>query len=333
MTDTASPTRSFKRGAEAAKAASTTQSFSRAGFFQLDDGDRAFVQFITDCDEWINVDTHPMLPTKARPADYQGDKWPEKIQSVCRLTTMGDGLPLYGDCYVCENIPDPKDPTKPFKKVARTYALGVILDEVIGDGSAATGGPAKMGKRSGYRMKKVEFVDPETKQSTLVPDVNVFTFGWGNFYAALEGAAQVNDGTICNLIFAIKRQGKGLDTKYAITSMGVQSRDFNDPVHLAKVGVTIQDGEKVYPKRLDLTEMVNDKASDDFYARFIDPTKKAPSKNSDGVVAPKAAEVEPADLEALKNRLLGYTQAMEGDGASSGSSLSETSSDANYDED
>lgn len=306
MTDTA---RSFKRGAEAAKAAASNSFSSRVGYFSLEEGNRAYVQFITDWDEWYVVDSHAMVPTKPRAADWQGDKWPSTVQPVCRHTIMGDGLPIADDCYVCSDIPSPKDPNKPFPKSSRTWALGVLLEEVFGDGSPALGGPTKKDKRVGYKMKMVESVDKDTKETTMVPEVVVFTFGWKNFFAALEGAAQVNDGTICNLAFAIQREGKGLDTKYIITSMGPQKRDFREAEHLAKLGIDIVNGEKVYPDKYDLGRMIFDRASDDYYARFIDPNK-TPAKNSGASPGSKpSTEAEPADLQAMRNRLLGYSEA------------------------
>ncbi len=312
MTDALTTSRGLKKGAEAAKAAATSSGFNRASYFKLQDGERAFVQFITDWDEWLNAVIHSMVPSKPRPSDWTGDNWPAKVMPVCRYTPAGDDLPLFDDCYVCDNIPDPNDSNKPFKKVARTYALGVILEEVIGDGSPEKGGKDKLGRRVGFKIKKTTQVNPETKVEEEAPDVQIFTFGWSNFFQALEGAAQVNDYTICNLAFAIQRNGKGLDTKYTITSMGLQPRDFRDASHLAKVGITLENGNKVYPKHLNLEDTIMHRASDDFYATYIDPTK-SPKKSSQGTQGSQAAsapkpvvEAEPEELKAMRDRLLSY---------------------------
>lgn len=300
MTDVVQ-TRSFRTGAEAAKVVQTGSSFMRLPYFSLKDGERKFVQFITDCDEWHTVDTHAMVPTKAQPAGWTS-KWPATVQPVCRLTKMEDGLPLFPDCYVCSDIPDPRDSSKPFKRATRTWSLGVIVEEVFGDGSDKLGGPSRLGKRFGFRMKTVESTTPEGEKVN-VPDIQVFTFAWGNFYAAIDGAASINDGTITNLIFAIQRSGTGTDTKYVPSSVGVQTRNFNEEKYLKMCGIELKDGKKIYPPHMDIPKMIMDRASDDYFARFIDPTKTVEVKPEK-----KSNDVEPADLEAMRARILGFSE-------------------------
>src|SRR3954469_18353391 len=93
----------FRRGAEEAKAAAKGSNFARTEFFNIDDGKSAILRFISPQEDWIVVDQHAMIPTKGKPSDSPEDrKWPEKMGCVCRNTKMGNGKPMYGDCYICE---------------------------------------------------------------------------------------------------------------------------------------------------------------------------------------------------------------------------------------
>lgn len=303
----------FGRGVEVAKTTSSSSS-SRTGYFKLDDGETAFVQFVTDPYEWITVDMHNAVPTKPKPAKWEGN-WPDKMNAVCRLTKDGNKQPIYNDCYICENIKDPRDASKPYRKTTRTWALAVMMEEVKGDGSEETGGPSKLGKRIGFRARKTEVTkrDAEGKptgESEVRPEVVFVTMGWKNFFAALEGAALVNDGTITNLVFAIKRSGTELDTTYSITSLGEQKADFNQAKWAEKLGVKITGHDednnpvKVYPPEIDIERLLDERSSDEYYGRFFDP-------NSEYTPAERTQEREKPEptsnsLEEMKRRVLGY---------------------------
>lgn len=312
----------FRRGVEAVKTASTsTGSFGRTGYFKLDDGERAFVQFISDPYEWIPVDMHNRVPTKSKPVDFEGN-WPEFMNAVCRHTKGENKLGIYPDCYICENLKNPRDPAKPFQRTSRTWAIAVLKEEVIGDGSAASGGEAKKGKRVGFRNKKIEVPvrgadGKPTGEMQEKPEVVFVTMGWKNFFAALEGTAQVHDGSITHLIFAIQRSGEMLDTTYSITSMGEQRVkggkvvDFSDPEFASQVGVTItgeRDSEgsliKKYAPDIDIVKLLDERSSDEYYAKFFDTGKSVPSQSRQAAVKPR--DEEPASLAEMKQRILGY---------------------------
>lgn len=316
MTDTQTPTRGFRRGAEQAKASNDFAS-TRPGFFSIKDGEVAFVQFVTDPWEWITVDMHSQVQTKQQPQDWEGT-WPRNVTPMCRLNKMEDGLPLHGDCYVCENLKSKgkNDQPVPFKKTSRTWALGVLRQEVTKDG-----------RRQGFKnkMKEYSILDAEgktTSNTEMRPEVVIFTQGWKNFFAAVSGAAQAYGGSITNLTFAIKREGEMLDTSYSVTPLGATKQDWNQPEYASKLGISVDwdnrdaDGHptKTYPGWLDLETMVLHRASDDFYGRFIDPRVTVPSGKKADASKP-VNEVEPEALQNMRERIMGHGAATEAQGA------------------
>lgn len=322
MTDTA---RSFRTGTEAAKEG-TAFALSRAGFFKLKEDERVFVQFITEPGEWQTVDMHPQVPTKPKPADYEGN-WPKYVNPVCRRTKMGDDLPLYDDCYVCEHLKGQDG--KPFKRQSRIWAIGVLREEVLGDGTEGRmGGPSKRGQRVGFKNRTVEFLvldaegrplrgddDKPTGEKVIRPEVVIFTMAWTNFFAALQGHAAALGGTIGNVVFDIRRTGGGLDTDYPSTPVGFnQQQDFNTPASLERIGIkldpdhTDENGHhlKIYPYEYNLHRMLDYRSSAEFYGRFIDPRVETPSgKKAD----PKpSVDVEPDAMKNMRERIMSWSE-------------------------
>lgn len=324
----------FRTGAESAKAGTGFAS-SRAGFFKIADNELAFVQFVTDPWEWITVDMHSMVRTKGQPSDWEG-QWPESVSPVCRRNKVDMGgalVPMFEDCYVCEFLKDPYNASKPFKRSSRTWALGVLREEVLGDGSPEQGGEKWLGRRRGFRNKMTEMLklDAEgnplkgpdgklTGEKEMVPEVVIFTMGWKNFFQGIQGAAQINNSDICrntitNLTFAIQRQGEKLETNYSVTSMGSGKQDFNDPKYAEKIGVKVdlaqRDAEghpkKIYPPQYDIPKMLNHRASAEFYARFIDPRVTVPSGKK---TEPKPSnDAEPENLKGMRERIMAWSDA------------------------
>jgi hypothetical protein len=310
------------------------------GYFKIEDGERAYVQFVTDIWEWVTVDMHNMVPSKPKPADFTGENWPEKVSPICRLTKMGDGMPMYDDCYVCANITDPRKQNKPWAKTARIWAIGVLREEVLGNGSPEQGGEAMMGKRVGFKDKKVEVakIGPDgkpTSEKEMKPAVVLFTMGWKNFFSAIEGTAQVNDGTITNLNFAIIRSGKELDTTYQITNLGKTKRDFNDPKGAASLGIKVDpskvDAEghpyKEYPSEYDMLRIIADRSSAEFYNKFLVPGG-ASSGSSNGTAKP-SNDVSTEKLDEMQRRIQGY-ESDEASAATSGAPAEDPASDESF---
>jgi hypothetical protein len=103
------------------------------------------------------------------------------------------------------------------------------------------------------------------------------------------------------------------DTTYHLVGLGPSNYDLRSPEALAKYGIEVVGYDdlgrpvKKYPKEYDLRYILYARASDDYYARWIDPTKTV-ERNSAGAqaVVTKAAaeEVSQASLQAMRERLV-----------------------------
>jgi hypothetical protein len=311
--------RSFKRGAtEAKEAAKSTGGFvRRIGFFPtMNDNDIVYGRFLTDASEWMTADYHNFYPTKPAPANYKGTNWPQTMGPVCRRTKMGDGLPLFDDCYCCDH-PVMSKWGKMSKPQARTSAIMVLREPVMGDGSDKRGGPTMTGKRVGFKdkTKEITYKKDGNDVTEKVKDIVIVTKAWSNFYSALEGAAQVY-GTILDRDFAITVSNAGTkDVDFK--SIGLEAtpqHDLRDPEVAKKYGITItseidEDGNpiKVWPPEMDLALIVFAQADIDFYARFIDPAL-TPKDNGDSEehlpVSTQTNDVETKKLADMAARIL-----------------------------
>lgn len=292
----------FRTGADAAQEAAKFSggNWQRTNWFSIEDGEAITLRFLTDHDQWITVDQHNNIKTKGAPADFKGDKWPERMYGVCRR----DPAFSFGECYICDFLVDGKAVKKPS---ARQWALACIREEVLGDGSEEMGGPEKKGQRIGFkdatrtvtRRKEGSKDETEEVEEKAIVVVNQ---GWKNFFSTLQGYAGMN-GTVLDRDYYIKRSGKGTDTTYAIMPFPpVEGFDVRNP-----------DVRKRYESDLDLGAVVTDKASDEFYARFFDPRVTASSEGkveSTGQAAEVAKPSNDVDeeekLAAMAARVTGY---------------------------
>jgi hypothetical protein len=320
--------RGFRQGIDSAKEASSRGPSSRmVDFFRLDDGQAIFARFLTDAHEIMEASVHTMYPTKPKPEGYEGN-WPKSVSAVCRNSKMGDGQPMFPDgCYACQH---PKmDDGKPRGAVARTYGLLIAREEVLGDGTENYMDPRSnppriipKGQRAGFRDRKREYqaYDFTTNQPIggveLVPEVLLCEMGWKNFWSDIEGIAQLY-GTVANQEMNIRRTGSGMqDTEYHILGLGPSSYDMREPSILAKYGIEVVGYDdygrpiKKYPVHYSIPHLLYARASDDYYARWIDPTKTV-ERGTAGVeqVVTKAGqeEVSQASLEAMRARLVSST--------------------------
>jgi hypothetical protein len=316
--------RGFRQGTEAAKEASSRGPSSRmVDFLRMEDGQLLFCRFLTDHYEITEAMVHTMYPTKPKPEGYEGN-WPKTISAVCRNTKLGDGQPMFPDgCYACQH---PKmDDGKPRAAVARTYGLLVVREEVLSDGTEKYVRPGSnppqiipQGQRAGWRDKKREYqaYDFNTNQPVggveMVPDVLLAEMGWKNFWSDIEGIAQLFQ-TICNQEMTIRRTGSGMnDTEYHIVGLGTSSYDMRDPKVLAKYGIEVVGYDdmgrpiKKYPPHYSIPHLLYARASDEYYARWIDPTKSVAMGAGAPAVVTKAPaeEVSQASLQAMRERLV-----------------------------
>lgn len=270
----------FGKGGEQAAIISESQGgskFARVNYFKLADKEQGVFRFITDSPDWIFVKQHPSVPTKNKPSDWPDKaKWPEGMPAVCRHDQAFVGM--YSDCYVCDTpVMNPRDTTKPLKPALRVWALAVEREAVMGDGTDAMGGADKKGKLLGYRdaTEEVEVKDGDSTKKVKQKKIVIVNMGMKNFFGALQGIFGIY-GTVCDRDYAIKRSGEGLDTDYTIVPLdktvghepGSESWD-----RLLKA---------VEEQSIDLEAIVAEKASDDYFARFFDPSKtSAPMKGKE----------------------------------------------------
>lgn len=272
MTASTSPAMSFRRGGSAAEQAEKEANVSSSGrrgpdFFGLkEDGESTVIRLLTDHDEWIWVDQHSFVPTKQGPKD--AEKWPKSMTSVCRKDKAFEGH--YSDCYICD-----AKLKNSFGKVAtpriRVWALAVERELVRGDGSEALGGPAKQGVVIGVR-DKIDEVDEfgadgkPTGNKLNYPRILVINMPMKGFFSHLKALHGLY-GTVADRDFSVTRSGTGTETEYKIVPI--------DPIPDVRPGTPAWDKylQAVNEREISLEGIVADKATDEYYARFFDPTK------------------------------------------------------------
>ncbi|WP_428957811.1 hypothetical protein [Streptomyces sp. cg35] len=272
MTASTNPVMSFRRGGSAAEQAEKEANVSSGGrrgpdYFSLrEDGASTVVRLLTDHDEWIWVDQHSFVPTKPGPKD--AEKWPESMTSVCRYDKAFGGH--YSDCY----IDDAKIKNKWGKLASpriRVWALAIERELVRGDGSEALGGPSMNGIVVGVRDKidEIDELDAEGKATGIklkYPRIIVINQPMKGFFSNLKALYGLYR-TVCDRDFEITRDGTGTDTNYKIVPI--------DPIPELKPGTPAWEkyGQAVAEREISLDAIVADKASDEYYARFFDPSK------------------------------------------------------------
>ncbi len=315
-------------GAEAAAAASGTK-FARLNYFTLDEGKSVVLRFLTDSPDWWYVKQHPSVPTKNAPADYKGT-WPQQMPAVCRHDDAFASI--YSDCYICDlPVMNPRDTTKALKPALRVWALAVEREAVIEGGIIK--GYKTVKEEVAVRNEKGEDTGQKVSQSKIV----VVNMGVKNYFGGLQGIYGLYQ-TVTDRDMSIRRTGSGLDTDYQIIPLdpietpegrlagpkfivhkdehgNEISREIITPAHPS--WATFE--KAVSDQGIDLLQVIADRAGDDYYARFFDPTKTATSNNaaatgtSNTPAAAPAAEqaqgggdvVDPARLEAMRNRVRG----------------------------
>ncbi len=323
MSDTSSNPfeRGFISGADNIAKTEGSDYVTRYPFFSIKEGEIAYLQFVTDVHEWQKASMHNMVPTKPKPSWWGDTPWPSQISAVCRRTLMQDGKPLYDDCYIDDFV---QINGRPAKATGRTWAIAILREEVIGDGTPQLGGDAYRGRRYGFRNKTCKWAtfgddnkmigEPETR-----PAFVVISKAWKNFFGGIRSAANVNGGTVANLTFAIERVGDGLDTDYPATSLGASPQDFGRAEYLKRIGIDVaadpsQPGgiRKLWPEELNLAKMLQYRVSEEYYALFVDPRVQAPPSNrkmahqEDMAPVRSVPSIQDDELQRMRERIQGY---------------------------
>ncbi|MET7363308.1 hypothetical protein ABZS76_33390 [Streptomyces sp. NPDC005562] len=273
MTANTSPALSFRRGGNAAEEAEKVASASGGrrdrspDYFSLkNDKDSTVVRLLTDHDDWIYVEQHSFVPTKAAP---QGaENWPKSMTAVCRKDPVFSGH--YTDCYICDS-----KIKNNFGKLAssriRIWGLAIERELVRGDGTEGLGGPSMQDIVVGVRDKidEIDEFDAEGKATgnkLRYPRIIVINQPMKGFFSNLKALFGLYR-TVCDRDFEITRDGTGTDTNYKIVPI--------DPIPDLKPGTSAWEKyqQAIDEREINLDAIVADKASDQYYARFFNPAK------------------------------------------------------------
>lgn len=175
----------------------------------IKDGEQAAIHFITDVGQVIAFDVHSFIPTKDKPEEFKGDKWPKSMWAVCQnarafrlrddsgnlLDGYEDG---YGECYIHAHYAGQKDNfdqdiSRPANQV---YGLGVRREPVTDP----------VTKRiTGFRDKMIEYKDKDG-HVWQIPDIVLISQKYSNFWHPVKATAYVS-GTILGADYIISRKG------------------------------------------------------------------------------------------------------------------------------
>lgn len=321
----------LRRGGKAAEeeAAKNRPVFGRAEFFSLkNDGDSAIFRLLDGPNAWIFVKQHSYVTTKGAPPDSDEktkDSWPSRTGAVCRKDPAFKGV--HSDCYICDSMK--KDDGKSYRPTVRLWARLIMREAVQGTEEMAGAGQIQahqVGKVVGYRDLMVEEPEldkegNETGKTVRHPKIVVANMSIDNFFGALQGYAEAyeDEGGILNRDFTVTRSGAGTDTTYKFAPRNPTTNfDLADPEIKAQYEVF---AGQAHLSEEQLERMIEDRASDDFYARYFDPTKPFPvskSKKKDGEGggpaggAPAAEQAKPVEdavtqdkLAAMRDRVRG----------------------------
>jgi hypothetical protein len=268
-------------GGDVAKEASKKNAGSftdRVKFFSLDPEAKQLVRFLSDHVKhpenprmvpWITVDQHSGVPTKPKPADYQGTKWPEAMGAVCRKSKAFQARYPNG-CPIEEaNLVDSYG-KKIGRGSGRTWALVALREEVYEDVD---------GRKQLVGVKTVmDDVVIDGVKVGETPAIRQMNMGYNNFFAHLNALAS-RYKTVLNRDIEISRSGAGKNTAYNFAPLDIVQRadgsvfDLREAKELERFEATIVsvvDGKKVEGGKIpDLRKCVTAQVNDDYYEQWF----------------------------------------------------------------
>jgi hypothetical protein len=208
-----------------------------------------------------------------------------------------------------------------YKKPGQRYfALAVLREAVKEDG-----------KVLGYKDKTVDVTikgkDGEEDRVEKQKAVVVVNMAWKNFFSILNGYGSAY-GTVLDRDYQIQRQGEKLETTYTIIPLNPITTKLDDadvPFDLRNDALMARYLPKAaeigYARASDerLIEVIAERASDDFYARFFDTTKTVASSTTtqEGVTSGTTTvptEVVTPESQAVDNRVNNLVSRIRGAG-------------------
>jgi hypothetical protein len=319
----------FRKGGQAAQEAAAAQSgsrFHRTPYLSIEENEQEVLRYITDSDDWVYVLQHANVPTKNKPEGYTGN-WPQSMPAVCRYDEAFKGI--YSDCYI-DDAGLQNNWGRPCKPTIRVWALACLREEVIGDKKMFKAGEieeSQIGKRLGYRdqMRDVDERNDKgepTGKTTQERAIVLVNFAPNNYFNALNSIYSIY-GTVCDRDYVVKRTGEGKDANYDHIgydmTQNLHPAFERDGKHFEETDSWARYGQALKEQNIDLGSIIAERASDDFYARFFDPTKtpeprggdkasgsSAPAQAKEPVVpSPADNDVDPEKLAAMRARVRG----------------------------
>lgn len=288
----------------------------RVQYWNIKENDSEILRFLDDADAWYVIRQHVFFPTKGAPKDAKNAaKWPKGMTAVCRKDPAFAGE--YSTCPLCDAIKDYSMESygKPMKTKSMVFALAVRREKVICDGSEEMGGPANKGKKAIIdRTVELDELDSDGKPTgnkKTVPDIRIVSNTMYSLFGNLKSAYEVYDSVV-DRDFSIKREkaANGTGTVHVAVALDVIP--------------SLQPGEKrweTYTEALDfygldLGEMLEKQAGDDFLKRFFlgddgraivpaDQRGKEAETTSDTSTVDDADPDYQAQLKSVKDRLAG----------------------------
>lgn len=179
----------------------------RLGYFNLKADESIALRFLTDVDDILTVDFYEFIQdNKGKPQNFVVR--PDLLDDPNAedyVLTYGGQQKDYGSSDLTE--PTPK---------TRTVALAVVQKEVVSEGA------------NGRKVVSYEdeWVDIETKNGTFEGrQFIIVKQAYKNFWSPLVSHYDEN-GTLCDRVYKIKRNGKGTDTNYSFMEKAVD-QDWN----------------------------------------------------------------------------------------------------------
>lgn len=271
-----------------------------------------FLRYLYDSSEWFWYMEHPMVPTKTQPADWPTDrKWPEQMSATCRHDDAFKGdptagiAPIHTDCWVCTSgLKDKWD--RPLKAKLRVLAVACVREEVIATQAHVDAGyttPDQIGKRIGFKDATREVAVPKkdekgeiikgadgkaVMETVVEPRLIVVSRAVNNYFGGLQSLYRMF-GTVCDRDYCVIQ-------RFEDGSKDIDFQHVNlDPTPDLAPGTPswkrYEDAMK--DQGLDpesMAKWLGDRASDDYYATFFDPTKTAPPRKQDGQASTPAGE-------------------------------------------
>lgn len=297
----------FTVGMEGAEKAAARTAFPRTDYLSIEDGKFVIIRFLTEHNGLLTVHQHNNVPTRTAPSDYPKDrKWPQAMTGVCResININGDRVfPDFPDCAICVKYRETGE--KRLKPQPRSWALAIIREEIM-----------REGKGVGLRdvMREVEIEGKKISQ----PKIDVLNFAHGNFWSGLSTITSMH-GTWLSRDIRIGRKGTELDTTYsfaAYEAMGINGMAVSvEPTTTDNPVFDLREPEqmaKYMEFAPNLGELVTERASDDYFARFFDERVPQPKFDGGNDRSDEGGTVKPQDepddeqLAALAARVQGH---------------------------